>query len=202
MLPIVKMVADIFIDSGEFEAAETLLIETRHLYMTDKSCKVVFDEIRATLQQKRINNTNDHAKQQPTQENPPTEPKVVLVVEKEKKIRTITEPQTQRTTRKQIVLTNAGHRRPEKEEGRGPTTTTTTTEQTSGYRREARASHPTAAAPPPPPRLTTSSVAAKPKRIIQWYLWENGEMETGAGFNREPVVKGERAFRVDKPKRV
>ena len=97
-----KMVADIFIDSGEFGATETLLIDTRYLYMTDKSCRVVFDEIRAAVQQKRIN-TNNHAERNPTQEDPPTEPKVMLVVEKEK-TRTNTEQQTQRTTKRTQIV--------------------------------------------------------------------------------------------------
>jgi len=183
------MVANIFLNNDELEAVEKLLANMHHLYKTDKSCKVVFDEIRATIQQKRINtrdrHTNKQTDSQPEQSSPQdqenllTAPKAMLAVEKQE-MRTITE---------QMHATN----RSEKAQGK-------TKKQANDDDKQSNAREPLTAPPTAlPPLSTTSSPVTKPKPI-RWYQWENSKTETG-GFNRESMGHGERVFRVRIPKR-
>ena len=207
MLPLVKLVAEIFIEAGEFDAVDMLLADSCFLYITAKSCKAAFDQIRASISQRHhITYTNSHttlshslSEQNLTQPNlPPTEPKVMLVVEKDK-TRTVTE-QTRTTKRKQIVLTKADKKPPlleKKEKEKEKEEKYSTTEKDKQSRK--RPSPPATTTQTTPTR-TTSATTPKPKQI-QWYQWENSKMGIG-GFNRESaVVKGERVFRVSKPKR-
>jgi len=195
---------DIFIETREFETVEKMISHMRYLYMTDKSCKVEFDEIRTIMQQRM--NEESRSSVCPGVKEQDNSPSGINHSSSKSGREDRREEEPQRTrgtkTKQQQRKTNKrkqtkGRPHAEKKTSRPGESSQTRKQNTTTEEKEVETNttQKTLAE-------SLSSTTAKPKQI-QWYQWENSKLGVGiGGFNRESaVVKGERVFRVGKSPR-